>query len=57
MSRYWERAANRADMESTNIKQEAQGSKERIQQRAEERADQMRSSGDEPGARASGDLT
>ena len=52
MSRYWERAANRADMESTNIKQEAQGSKERIQQRAEERADQMRSSGDEPGSRA-----
>ena len=53
MSRYWERAANRADMESTNIKQEAQGAKERIQQRAEERSDQMRtSSGQEPGSRA-----
>lgn len=45
MRRYWERAANRADSESTNIRQEAAGSKERIQQRAQERLDQARSAG------------
>ncbi len=42
MRRYWERAANRADSESSNIRQEAAGSKERIQQRAQERLDQAR---------------
>ena len=45
MRRYWERAANRADSESTNIRQEATGSKERIQQRAQERLNQARSAG------------
>ncbi len=45
MRRYWERAANRADAESTNIRQEATGSKERIQQRAQDRLDQARSTG------------
>ncbi len=52
MNRYWERAAQKADQESTTIKQEAQGSKERIQQRARERADQARSSGAEADAGA-----
>lgn len=42
MSRYWERAANRAEMESSNVKQQAQGSKERVQQRAEERTQQLK---------------
>jgi hypothetical protein len=45
MRRYWERAANRADAESTNIRQEATGSKERIQQRAQDRLDQARTAG------------
>jgi Conserved TM helix len=45
MRRYWERAASRADSESSNIRQEAAGSKERIQQRAQERLDQARSAG------------
>jgi len=42
MNRYWERAAQKADQESSSIKQEAQGSKERIQQRAEERSEQAK---------------
>lgn len=42
VSRYWERAANRAEMESSNVKQQAQGSKERVQQRAEERTQQLK---------------
>ena len=47
MRRYWERTANRAESESTSIRQEAAGSKERIQQRAQERLDQARNaSGD-----------
>jgi Conserved TM helix len=45
MRRYWERAANRAESESGSIRQEASGSKERIQQRAQERLDQARSAG------------
>lgn len=43
MSRYWERAAQRVEMESTNVRQEAQGAGERIQQRAEERKEQASS--------------
>ena len=43
MGRYWQRAAQRADMESSNIKQQSQGSKERIQQRAGERMEQAKS--------------
>lgn len=42
MRRYWERAATRAENESTAIKQESSGASERIQQRAEERAEQAR---------------
>jgi hypothetical protein len=46
MRRYWERGAERAEQESGNIRQQAQGSKERIQQRAQERAAQARPEGD-----------
>jgi len=42
MNRYWERVAAKADQESSSIKLEAQGSKERIQQRAEERSEQAK---------------
>jgi hypothetical protein len=45
MSKYWERASQKADQESSNIKQEAQGSKERVKERAQERADQARPEG------------
>ena len=50
MSRYWERAAQRVEQESSNVKQEAQGSGERIQQRAQERKEQLQptSSGSTP---------
>jgi hypothetical protein len=41
MKRYWERAATRAERESSSIKDEASGAKERIQERAQERKDQM----------------
>jgi hypothetical protein len=37
MRRYWERTANRADSEAGSVKEEASGSKERIEQRARER--------------------
>ncbi len=37
MSKYWEQASSKADEEAGNMKQEAQGSKERLQQRAQER--------------------
>jgi hypothetical protein len=43
MSRYWDRAATRAEQESGALKQETQGSKDRIQQRADERREQVRS--------------
>ncbi len=45
MSRFWERVATRAEQESGIVKQEAQGSKERVQQRAQERAGQARPGG------------
>ena len=41
MARYWERAAQRVEQESTNVKQEAQGASDRIAQRAEERKEQL----------------
>jgi hypothetical protein len=41
MSRYWDRAATRAEQESGTLKQEAQGSRDRIRQRTEERAEQL----------------
>ena len=40
MSRYWERFAARAEQESGAIRDEAQGSGERIKQRAQERSEQ-----------------
>lgn len=43
MSRYWDRAATRAEQESGVLKQETQGSKDRIRQRADERREQVRS--------------
>lgn len=46
MKRYWERAATRAERESSSIRDEASGSKERIQERAQERKDQMSSATD-----------
>jgi hypothetical protein len=42
MRQYWERALNRAQGEAGNVRQEAQGSGERIRERAEQRADQAR---------------
>jgi hypothetical protein len=42
MRRYWERAANRADLEASNIRAEARGSKDRIRARAESRMDEVR---------------
>jgi hypothetical protein len=47
MRRYWERAAQRADQESSNIKQETQGSRERVMERAQERKGQATQAGDE----------
>ncbi len=44
MSRYWERFAARAEQESGAIRDEAQGSGERIKQRAQERAAQAQPS-------------
>lgn len=41
MQQYWERAANKVEDESSNIKNEAQGSGEQIRQRAEERKQQL----------------
>ncbi|HZJ51421.1 MAG TPA: hypothetical protein VFF07_11420 [Actinomycetota bacterium] len=40
MSKYWERASQKAEQESSNLKEEASGSRERIQERAQERKDQ-----------------
>ncbi|MDQ3660950.1 MAG: hypothetical protein M3454_07840 [Actinomycetota bacterium] len=45
MSRYWERASQKAEQESSNLKEEASGSKERIQERAQERKDQATGTG------------
>jgi hypothetical protein len=42
MRRYWERAANRADMEAGNLRTEARGSGDRIRARAESRMGQVR---------------
>ncbi len=48
MQEYWRRAAHRTEQESSNVKQEAAGSKERIQERAEERKDQAQSGDGSP---------
>jgi hypothetical protein len=42
MQRYWERTADRADRESPNMRREMDGAGERIRQRAEMRAEQLR---------------
>ena len=44
MSRYWERAAQRAETETSNVQQEAQGAKDRVQSRAREHAERANSS-------------
>ena len=49
MSRYWERAAQRVEQESTNVKQEAQGASERIQERGEQRKEQLQPTGSRSG--------
>jgi Mechanosensitive ion channel, conserved TM helix len=55
MSKYWEKTAARAEEQSSTLKEEAGGSKERIQQRAQERKEQFSggsgSEGEEVGAR------
>ncbi|MBA3628135.1 MAG: hypothetical protein H0W55_00435 [Actinobacteria bacterium] len=60
MSGYWERAAQKAEEESSNMKEEAQGSKERIQERAQERSEQAKASGggadEQSGARSAGNV-
>jgi hypothetical protein len=48
MSRYWERFALRAEQESGTIKDEAQGSKERVVERAQERKAQSQGLVTEP---------
>jgi Conserved TM helix len=47
MRRYWERAADRAEIESSSVRREAGGAQQRIENRARERAQQARPS---PGA-------
>ena len=42
MRRYWERAANRAELEGPNLRAQASGASERVQQRAAQRAEQAR---------------
>lgn len=56
MSRYWERAAQRVEQESTNVKQEAQGSSERIKERTEQRKEQLQPSGARVGSGDTADL-
>jgi hypothetical protein len=51
MSRYWDRAATRAEQESDTLRLEAKGSKDRVQQRAEARAEQLK-----PGAGRTADV-
>lgn len=41
MSRYWERAAQRAEVETSNVKQQAQGSSARVAERVDERKQQI----------------
>ncbi len=46
MQEYWQRAAHRTEQESSNVKEEAAGSQERIQERAQEGKTQAQSAGD-----------
>jgi hypothetical protein len=45
MGRYWERASQRLEEESQSIRLEAQGAKERVKERAEERKQQLTGQG------------
>ncbi len=54
MKRYWERAAARAERESSSIKDEASGAKERIQERAQERKEQLSGATDQGSSSQSG---
>lgn len=54
MRRYWERAANRAESEAGSVKEEASGSKQRIEQRARERKDQATAGGRGDGSETPG---
>jgi hypothetical protein len=45
MSKYWERASQKAEQESSNLKEEAAGSKERIVERGQERREQAAGAG------------
>jgi Conserved TM helix len=51
MQRYWDRAAERADRESSSVRSEMGGAGERIRRRAEERMDQARSATSTEGSR------
>lgn len=44
MARYWEQASQRLEQESSNVRAEAQGSKDNIKQRLEERREQISTS-------------
>jgi hypothetical protein len=55
MQRYWERAATRAEQETSKIRREAEGSKERIQQRAQDRSQQLQGASTEPSPPQSGE--
>jgi hypothetical protein len=48
MSRYWERASQRAEMETSNIRQAGTGASERVRDRAQTRVEQARSATDTP---------
>jgi hypothetical protein len=45
MSRYWERAAEKTEAESSKVKQQAQGAGERVAQQAEQRKQQIQGGG------------
>ncbi len=45
MSQYWERAAQRAELEAGNVREQSQGSSERVAQRAAERKGTMQDAG------------
>jgi len=51
MRRYWERAAARTEQESSAVREEASGSKQRIEERAQDRKDQAQPSDSNSGVR------
>lgn len=54
MQRYWERAANKVEDESDNVKGEMDGADERIKARAEQRKEQMQGATSTSGSSGSG---